>query len=98
MTQKAIEYFILDATETITLRELAECCGMSPAALDELVDYTALVPLPDAAPARAVQPGADALGVAAQLALVDAPGQRLFQQSWRGQGRQQLGVDKRFHQ
>lgn len=53
MTQDTLECFILDTTETITLHELAECCGMSPAELDELVDYNALVPLPDAAPERA---------------------------------------------
>ncbi len=53
MKQEAIECFILDATETITLPELAQCCGMSLAELDELVDYNALVPLPNAAPERA---------------------------------------------
>jgi chaperone modulatory protein CbpM len=53
MTQEPIECFILDTTETITLPELAQCCGMSPAELDELVDYNALVPLPDAATERA---------------------------------------------
>ncbi len=52
MTKESIEYFILDTTETITLPELAQCCGLSPAELDELVDYNALVPLPDAAPER----------------------------------------------
>ncbi|PKO58848.1 MAG: hypothetical protein CVU24_16470 [Betaproteobacteria bacterium HGW-Betaproteobacteria-18] len=45
MTQASIESFSLDATEVITLTELAQCCGMSPAELDELVDYNALVPL-----------------------------------------------------
>jgi chaperone modulatory protein CbpM len=53
MSLDPVEYFILDTTETITLPELAECCGMSPAELDELVDYNALVPLPDATPERA---------------------------------------------
>ncbi len=45
-----------------------------------------------------VQPGADALGMAAQLTLVDAPGQRLFQQGGCGQRGQQLGVHKGLHQ
>lgn len=45
MNQASIESFTLDATEIITLAELAQCCGMSPAELDELVDYNALVPL-----------------------------------------------------
>lgn len=52
MTQESIECFILDTTETITQPELAQCCGMSPAELDELVEYNALMPLPDAAPER----------------------------------------------
>jgi chaperone modulatory protein CbpM len=45
-----IESFSLDTTEVITLTELAEYCGMSPADLNELVDYNALLPLPDTAP------------------------------------------------
>ncbi|HSO46162.1 MAG TPA: chaperone modulator CbpM [Rhodoferax sp.] len=45
MNQASIESFSLDTTEIITLTELAQCCGMSPAELDELVDYNALVPL-----------------------------------------------------
>jgi chaperone modulatory protein CbpM len=45
MNQASIERFSLDTTEIITLTELAQCCGMSPAELDELVDYNALVPL-----------------------------------------------------
>ncbi len=53
MTQTSLESFGLDTTEVITLTELAQCCGMSPAELDELVDYNALVPLPDVAPERA---------------------------------------------
>jgi chaperone modulatory protein CbpM len=53
MSQDPVECFILDTTEIISLPELAQCCGMSPAELDELVDYNALVPLPDAAPERA---------------------------------------------
>ena len=50
MSTEAIEYFRLDTTEIMTLSELAECCGMSPADLDELIDYNALVPLPDNTP------------------------------------------------
>jgi len=53
MTQASIESFSLDTTEVITLTELAQCCGMSPDELDELVEYNALVPLPDAEPERA---------------------------------------------
>lgn len=53
MPTEAIECFTLDTTTVITLTELARCCGMSAAELDELVDYNALVPLPDAAPERA---------------------------------------------
>jgi chaperone modulatory protein CbpM len=45
MTQTSIESFSLDTTEVISLTELAQCCGMSAAELDELVDYNALVPL-----------------------------------------------------
>jgi chaperone modulatory protein CbpM len=37
--------FNLDAGTTITLSELAECCGMSISELDELMDYNALMPL-----------------------------------------------------
>ncbi|MBE0474368.1 chaperone modulator CbpM [Rhodoferax sp.] len=45
MNHASVESFTLDTTEIITLTELADCCGMSPAELDELVDYNALVPL-----------------------------------------------------
>ncbi|OIP19786.1 MAG: hypothetical protein CO105_01570 [Comamonadaceae bacterium CG_4_9_14_3_um_filter_60_33] len=45
MNHASIESFTLDSTEVMTLTELADCCGMSPAELDELVDYNALVPL-----------------------------------------------------
>ena len=48
----------------------------------------------DAAGAGQVQPGANALGMAAQLALVNAPGQGFFQQGGRGQRGQQLGVQQ----
>jgi chaperone modulatory protein CbpM len=44
--------FSFDIHETITLTELAECCGMSLQELDELVDYSALVPEACATPER----------------------------------------------
>lgn len=47
MTQD--QWHWLDTRETVTLTELSQCCGMSEAELDELVEYRALVPLaPDA--------------------------------------------------
>lgn len=42
----------LDTGTTITLTELAQCCGMSAAELDELVDYNALTPVTDTAAER----------------------------------------------
>ncbi len=45
MSQDSIEGFSLDASTTISLSELAECCGLSIAELDELMDYNALMPL-----------------------------------------------------
>lgn len=50
MPTEPIEYFNLDTTEVITLTELAGCCGMSAADLNELMDYNALLPLPDTEP------------------------------------------------
>ncbi len=47
MPTETLDYFRLDATQVISLSALAECCGMSPAELDELMDYKALVPLPE---------------------------------------------------
>ncbi|BCO25903.1 hypothetical protein MIZ03_0782 [Rhodoferax lithotrophicus] len=35
----------LDTRETITSAELSDCCGMSEAELDELVDYCVLEPV-----------------------------------------------------
>lgn len=35
----------MDSSSTVTLTELSQCCAMSEAELDELVDYCALVPL-----------------------------------------------------
>jgi hypothetical protein len=48
MPQAQIETFSLDASATITLSELAECCGISADELDELMGYNALVPLDSA--------------------------------------------------
>lgn len=45
MSQTSIERFSLDASTSMTLSELAECCGLSIAELDELMDYNALMPL-----------------------------------------------------
>jgi len=50
MTPPTIESFTLDTTQAITLAELAEFSGMSPAELDELIAYNALLPMPDSAP------------------------------------------------
>jgi chaperone modulatory protein CbpM len=48
MTQEQADWRWLDNRETITLTELSQCCGMSEAELDELVDYCALVPVTQA--------------------------------------------------
>ena len=45
MSHESIDGFKLEADTPITLSELAECCGMSIAELDELMDYNALMPL-----------------------------------------------------
>jgi len=45
MKQVPADTILLDASETVTLSELSQCCGMSSTELDELVDYCALVPL-----------------------------------------------------
>ena len=52
MTQAQVDYLLLDGGQTINVTELASCCDMSVADLDELVDYCALVPLSDAVPER----------------------------------------------
>ena len=52
MPQDPTEYASLDASSTITLTELAQCCGLSAAELDELVDYNALAPVADSAAER----------------------------------------------
>ncbi|TXT40366.1 MAG: hypothetical protein FD135_1308 [Comamonadaceae bacterium] len=45
MPQEQIETFSLDASATISLNELVECCGISTDELDELMAYNALAPL-----------------------------------------------------
>jgi chaperone modulatory protein CbpM len=45
MFEQTTQCFRLDASATISLGELAECCGLSAQELDELVDYRALTPL-----------------------------------------------------
>lgn len=52
MPAQTPESFSFDTTETITISELAQCCGMSAQDLDELVDYSALVPVIGTAPER----------------------------------------------
>lgn len=52
MPAQTPDSFSFDTTETITLSELAQCCGMTPQDLDELVDYSALVPVTCTAPER----------------------------------------------
>ncbi len=46
------EWDWLDPSQTVSLRELSLVSGMSPAELDELVDYGALIPLESAQPAQ----------------------------------------------
>ncbi len=45
MNLTLIEWVWLDASETMTLAELSRCCGMATDDLEELVEYSALVPL-----------------------------------------------------
>lgn len=45
MNLTLIEWVWLDASETMTLDELSNCCGISPTDLEELVEYSALVAL-----------------------------------------------------
>jgi chaperone modulatory protein CbpM len=52
MSEIQMNVFKLDASETITLTELAECCGLSVDELDELMGYNALAPLDIAATER----------------------------------------------
>jgi chaperone modulatory protein CbpM len=48
MSEEPLNAFKLDATETITLTELTECCGLTADELDELIGYNALAPLNNA--------------------------------------------------
>lgn len=52
MFDEKTEWLSLDANARISLAELAECCGLTVAELDELVDYKALIPLDAAVPDR----------------------------------------------
>lgn len=52
MFEQATECFSLDARASISLGELAECCGLTADELNELVDYQALTPLDAAASER----------------------------------------------
>ena len=45
MEQQLLDVAWLDAREVIPLAELAQICALSPAELDELVDYGVLVPV-----------------------------------------------------
>lgn len=45
MEQQLLDVVWLDAREVIPLAELAQICALSPAELDELVDYGVLVPV-----------------------------------------------------
>lgn len=45
MNLTLIEWIWLDASETMTLDELSSCCEMNTDDLQELVEYSALVPL-----------------------------------------------------
>jgi chaperone modulatory protein CbpM len=45
MNLTLIEWVWLDASETMTLDELSSCCGLDTDDLQELVEYSALVPL-----------------------------------------------------
>ncbi len=44
MSNEQTQWHWLDTRETVTLTELSDCCGMTVAELDELVDYCALLP------------------------------------------------------
>lgn len=52
MFEQVTECFSLDAGTSISLGELAECCGLTETELNELVDYRALTPLDAAASGR----------------------------------------------
>lgn len=48
MIQNQAEWIWLDTSETVTMTELSQYCGLSRAELDELVDYCALQPVENA--------------------------------------------------
>lgn len=45
MNLQLVEWVWLDTSETVTLSELSHCCGLGEDELEELVEYSALVPL-----------------------------------------------------
>lgn len=45
MNQRRAEWMWLDDRDTVSLAELSRACGMSPAEVDELVEYGVLQPL-----------------------------------------------------
>ena len=50
MTQKQVQWRWLSGQETVTQTELSDCCGISEAELNELIDYCALEPIAPTAP------------------------------------------------
>ncbi|NCP41126.1 MAG: hypothetical protein GW848_11595 [Rhodoferax sp.] len=52
MFDEQTEWLNLDVRASISLTELAECCGLTATELDELVDYKALTPLDGVASER----------------------------------------------
>jgi chaperone modulatory protein CbpM len=50
MNLKQVEWVWLDASDSLSLAELADCCGLSEPELEELVDYCALMPAPASPP------------------------------------------------
>lgn len=52
MTQEQTPWRWLDTRETVSLTELSQCCGLTEADIDELVDYCALQPMTTAEPER----------------------------------------------
>ena len=57
MTQQLPELVWLDAREAVTATELARVCDLSPAELQELVDYGALVPVEEVSRERLFSAG-----------------------------------------
>jgi chaperone modulatory protein CbpM len=56
MATTAVEWTCADNSHPVPLSELADSCGMSEVDLDELVDYSALVPLDIKQPERVFSP------------------------------------------